>query len=334
MTPRREYTEADAFDAGQFVPMDGTRDEWVRALAAGRDAGLSDEELIDFSSRAPNYGGEKATRAALRSIKPGAVKAGTWFYLARQAGWTPRKDGEPLRAVRPAPAQAPRPVEPVRPVHESLSDYGRRIWSESRPLAGTIGAAYLLARCCVIPPADGDLRFHPALPYPKLGDTPEERAAQPDLTGPALVALVTDIVTGEPIGLHRTWICANGTKANTPGPARLTLGGHRKQGGCIRLWPDEAVTTGLGIGEGIETVLSLAHAFRPGWSLIDAGNLGVFPVLPGIEALTIAQDNDHAGRAAASDCAVRWSAAGCTVALVSAAHDGADLNDITMKDAA
>jgi hypothetical protein len=334
MTPRREYTAADAFDAGPFVPMDGTRDDWVRALAAGRDAGLSDDELIGLSACAPNYGGERATRAALRSIKPGAVKAGTWFFLARQAGWKPRKDGEPPRVARPAPAPAARPVEPERRTHATLSDHGRRIWPESRPLAGTIGAEYLLARRCVIPPADGDLRFHPALQYPKLGATPEERAAQPDYCGPALVALVTDVVSGEPIGLHRTWICEDGTKANTPGPARLLLGGHRKAGGVIRLWPDEAVTTGLGIGEGIESCLSLAHAFRPAWSLIDAGNLRTLPVLPGIEALVIAQDNDPAGRAAAADCAVRWSAAGCTVALVSAAHDGADLNDITTKDAA
>ncbi|WP_310460683.1 toprim domain-containing protein [Sphaerotilus sp.] len=328
MTPRREYTAADAFDAGQFVPMDGTRDDWVRALAAGRDAGLTDDELIGLSACAPNYGGERATRAALRSIKPGAVKAGTWFFLARQAGWKPRKDGEPPRAARPAPV-VPRPVEPVRPTHESLSEYGRRIWSESRPPAGTIGAEYLLARRCVIPPADGDLRFHPALPYPKLGDTPEERAAQPDYCGPALVALVTDIVTGEPIGLHRTWICADGTKpVNLPGPARLTLGGHRKQGGCIRLWPDEAVTTGLGIGEGIESCLSLAHGFAPVWSLIDAGNLKALPVLPGIEALVIAADHDPAGIAAAQECATRWAAAGCRVSLLMAPAVGADLNDV------
>ncbi len=329
MTPRREYTAVDAFDAGQFVPMDGTRDEWVRALAAGRDAGLSDEELIGLSACAPNFGGEKATRAALRSIKPGAVKAGTWFFLARQAGWTPRKDGEPPRAARPMPAPAPRAVEPVRPVHEGLSDYGRRVWSDSRPLAGTIGADYLLARRCVIPPADGDLRFHPALPYPKLGDTPEERAAQPDYCGPALIALVTDIVTGEPIGLHRTWICADGAKpANLPGPARLTLGGHRKQGGCIRLWPDEAVATGLGIGEGIESCLSLAHGFTPVWSLIDAGNLKAMPALPGIESLVIAADHDPAGIAAAQECATRWAAAGCRASLLMAPTVGADLNDV------
>lgn len=317
MTPRREYTAADAFDAGQFVPMDGARDEWVRALAAGRDAGLTDEELIGLSACAPNYGGERATRAALRSIKPGAVKAGTWFFLARQAGWSPRKDGEPPRAARPAPAPAARPVDPVRPVHEGLSDYGRRVWSDARPLAGTVGAAYLLARRCVVPPADGDLRFHPARKHP-----------HGDYIGPALVALVTDAVTGEPISLHTTFICADGTKpANLPGPARLLLGGHRKAGGCVRLWPDEAVTTGLGIGEGIETCLSLAHAYRPAWSLIDAGNLGAFPVLAGVECLTIARDNDPAGRAAAAECGARWVDAGRTVAIVYSSTEGADLND-------
>ena len=332
---RREYTAADAFDAGQFVPMDGDRASWVRALAAGRAAGLTDEELIGLSACAPNFGGERATRAALRSIKSGGVQAGTWFFLARQAGWKPRRDGEPLRTARPPAPPAPRPAEPEPRQHETLSDFGRRIFADARPLAGTIGAQYLKARRCVVPPADGDLRFVAALPYPRLGATAEERAAQPDYCGPALVGLVTDVVTGEPIGLHRTWITAGGVKANTPGPARLTLGGHRKQGGCIRLWPDEAVTTGLGVGEGIETCLSLAHAFRPAWSLIDAGNLGAFPVLAGIESLVIAQDNDPAGRAAAADCAARWAAAGCTAAIVSAAADGADLNDeLTTPEAA
>ena len=214
MTPRREYTVADAIDAGQFVPMDCTHDEWVRALAAGRAAGLPDEELIGLSARAPNYGGEKATRATLRSIKPGAVKAGTWFFLARQAGWKPRKDGEPPRAARPAPASAPRAVEPVQRQHDTLSDHGRKLWSESRPLVGTIGAAYLLARRCVVPPADGDLRFHPARKHP-----------HGDYIGPALVALVTDIVTGEPISLHTTFICADGTKPAAPllKKTRITL---------------------------------------------------------------------------------------------------------------
>ena len=315
------YSITDARDAAPFVPMDGTRDEWVRALAAGRAAGLTDDELIELSSLAPNYGGERATRSTLRSLRGAGVGAGTWFYLARLNGWKPAAAGE-SRPARPAPVARAVESEPEQHQHETLSPYGRRLWALSQPLAGTVGAAYLLARGCVLPPADGDLRFLPAHKHP-LGD----------YTGPALVALVTDILTGEPISLHFTWVCPDGTKANTPGPARLLLGGHRKAGGCIRLWPDEAVTTGLGVGEGIESCLSLAHAIAPVWSLIDAGNLSALPVLPGIEALTIAQDNDNAGRRAAQTVADRYTAAGCAVAIVASGADGEDLNDI-IKDAA
>ena len=316
------YTEADARDAAPFVPMDGTRDEWVRALAAGRAAGLTDDELIELSSLAPNYDGERATRSTLRSLRGAGVGAGTWFYLARLNGWKPAAAGE-VRPARPAPVLRAVEPEPERHQHEVLSPYGRRIWASSLPLAGTVGAAYLLARGCVLPPADGHLRFLPAHKHP-LGE----------YVGPALVALVTDTETREPISLHQTWIRPDGTKPDDlPGPARLLLGGHRKAGGCIRLWPDEAVTTGLGVGEGIESCLSLAHAITPVWSLIDAGNLSALPVLPGIEALTVAQDNDPAGRRAAQTVAERWAAAGAEVAIVAAADDGADLNDVTNKEA-
>lgn len=316
------YTEADARDAAAFVPMDGTRDEWVRALAAGRAAGLSDDELIALSSLAPNYGGERATRATLRSLRGAGVGAGTWFYLAKLNGWRPAAVGEP-RPARPVPAPRVVVTEPEPFQHETLSPYGLRLWASSLLPAGTIGAQYLAARGCVLPPADGDLRFLPAHKHP-LGD----------YTGPALLALVTDTETREPISLHFTWVCPDGTKANTPGPARLLLGGHRKAGGCIRLWPDEAVTTGLGVGEGIESCLSLAHAVTPVWSLIDAGNLAALPVLAGIEALTVSQDNDTSGRRAAQTVAERWAAAGAEVAIVAAADDGADLNDVTNKEAA
>lgn len=322
---RREYTAADAFDALQHCDPGTDRHQWVRVMAAAKDAGLSFEDVLTWSASAPNFTSERDVLTAWRGIRTdGGIKAGTLYHEARARGWKPRQAGDDQRPVHRAPAPAHRPVEPVHHQYETLSDHGRKLWSESRPLVGTIGAAYLLARRCVVPPADGDLRFHPARRHP-LGD----------YIGPALLALVTDAVTGEPLSLHTTFIFADGTKpAALPGPARLLLGGHRKAGGVIRLWPDEAVTMGLGVGEGVETCLSLAHAFRPVWSLIDAGNLRAFPVLAGVESLVIAQDNDPAGRAAAAECAARWVAAGCTVSIVSAAQDGADLNDITKKDAA
>ncbi|MFM0644531.1 toprim domain-containing protein, partial [Paraburkholderia bryophila] len=114
-------------------------------------------------------------------------------------------------------------------------------------------------------------------------------------------------------------------------PPRLLLGGHRKQGGVIRLWPSEAVTVGLGIAEGIETALSLAWAYVPVWACIDAGNLKALPRLPGIESLVIGADNDPAGMDAAHACAQRWAADRSEVYMTRQEQN--DLNDV-LKEAA
>lgn len=143
------------------------------------------------------------------------------------------------------------------------------------------------------------------------------------------MALVTDARDQERrLTLHRTWINAdgNGRKACVQ-PARLLLAGHAKAGGVIRLWPDCEVTRGLGVAEGIETALTLARGFTPVWSMIDAGNLAAFPVLRGIESLTVAVDHDPAGVKAFHTVAERWHGAGREARKVIAPHPGDDLND-------
>ncbi|MES2099053.1 MAG: toprim domain-containing protein [Pseudomonadota bacterium] len=215
-----------------------------------------------------------------------------------------------------APARAVAPLK-----RERLSEVGIALFDACVGLSGTEGESYLTARGCALPPADGDLRLHPALRH------------HSGYVGPALVALVTDAVTRKPMSLHRTWIKANGEKADIE-PARMLLGGHRKAGGVIRLWPDDAVTYGLGVGEGIETALTLARVLKPVWSLIDAGNLATFPVLPGVEVLTIAADHDDAGIKAAEGCATRWVRAGADVRIVRPPKRGQDLNDFVRAAAA
>jgi hypothetical protein len=145
------------------------------------------------------------------------------------------------------------------------------------------------------------------------------------------VGLITDAVTREPLSLHRTWVQADGRKAEVD-PPRLLLARHRKQNGVIRLWPDECVSIGLGVAEGIESALSLAWAFVPVWACIDAGNLAALHVLDGIEHLTIAADNDPAGQAAAQTCAARWAAAGRTVTVTVQRQN--DINDLVQGVAA
>ena len=118
---------------------------------------------------------------------------------------------------------------------------------------------------------------------------------------------MTDPVSGEPIGVHRTFLNDDGTKRE-----RKMLG----RAGVVRLSPDEDVTLGLGITEGIEDGLAiLASGWSPIWAALSCGGIERFPVLSGIEALTIFHDRDEAGIRAAEICAERWTAAGKEVFL-------------------
>ena len=211
--------------------------------------------------------------------------------------------------IPPRPRQAPPQAAERR---RGLSDYWRHLWEATMPVSGA-GLDYLRARVCQVPPADGDLRYLPKLRHFS------------GYSGPVLVALITDTLTGEPLSLHRTWIRPDGKKADVS-PPRMLLKDHPIAGGVIRLWPDEVVTSGLGIAEGIETALSLAHGFAPVWACIDAGHLAKFPVLNGIQDLIIAADNDPRGREAADACAARW-ADHAAVRVIHAETDGADPND-------
>lgn len=208
--------------------------------------------------------------------------------------------------------ERPKPIPGPAPERQPVPDMVRDLWRQQQPLAGSIGADYLRARGCASPPVDGHLALHPALRHPT------------GYIGPALLARITDAVTREPMGLHRTWITATG-KADVR-PAKMTLG--PKQGGVIRLWPDDMVTGGLAVAEGIETSLSIARTFTPVWCLIDAGNLAAFPVLAGIECLVIGADHDPAGIKAAHACADRWARAGRDVRVILPDVAGADWNDM------
>jgi|SRR6516162_2726816 hypothetical protein len=107
------------------------------------------------------------------------------------------------------------------------------------------------------------------------------------------------------------------------------------------VWPDECVEQGLVLGEGIETVLAAATRIerfgtllQPAWATGDCGHMRDFPVLPGIEALTLLVDHDcnHAGQNAAAECAARWRAAGCEVIRLTPRRNG-DFNDIVRREA-
>jgi hypothetical protein len=149
---------------------------------------------------------------------------------------------------------------------------------------------------------------------------------------PALVSRVSAALDyRQSLSLHVTFLSPDGGGKAPVERAKLLWPLLPVAGGVIRLWPDDCVTLGLGVGEGIETSLSLALGFAPVWSLIDAANLAAFPALEGIEALTIAVDHDPAGIAAAEVCASRWLCAGREVTAIKSELPGTDVNDITQK---
>jgi putative DNA primase/helicase len=193
---------------------------------------------------------------------------------------------------------------------------GRRLWGEASPAPGSPVEAYLAARGLALPDAEDVLRFHPR--------AWRNKARGPH--GPAMLALMTDPGSAELVGVHVTYLRPDGT-AKAEGPSsKIMLGGS----GVVRLVPDEEVTLGLGLAEGIETTLAVMQGFgwRPVWAATCAAVMARFPVLPGVEALTLFADADDrgAGLWAALDCAARWEAEG-REARVIAAPAGADFHD-------
>lgn len=251
---------------------------------AVRIGGPKKGTFADFSSDAK--GDALALICHLQGCTPGEAIRWARAWL----GDAPRPN--PTRA-RPSPPAAPEsPPEPPRTL-----ELARNLWRESMPARGTLAEAYLHARGLALE-AGAPIRFHPR--------AWRNRDCGPP--GPAMVALMTSPETGEAIGAHVTYLRADGSGKAEGGRAKIMLG----QAGIIRLSPDDTVTSGLGLAEGIETGLAIMQSFgwRPVWSAASAGGIGRFPVLRGIEALTIFADQDSAGIEAARACALRWKEAG------------------------
>ena len=70
------------------------------------------------------------------------------------------------------------------------------------------------------------------------------------------------------------------------------------------------------------------YGASPVWACLNNAGVASFPVLPGIEVLWIAVDNDPAGIEAAETCCRRWQRAGREVILIKARLAQADLNDL------
>jgi hypothetical protein len=247
-----------------------------------------------------------------RSLKV-KFKADGTFTVTSFAGddWRTCKDfiREKLGLAKDWHREAANDDTPVIRLSERDDDESSRIrsalkrWETSGPIAGTLAETYLASR---------------GLAY--QGDAICFRA-----NDRSLVALITDAVSNEPCGVHVTYLDREGHKTG-----RKMYG--RAKGAVVRLSADTDVHYGLGVGEGIETCL--ATSFKPIWACLSAGTLAAFPVLDGIDALTVFADNDASGTglAAGKACAERWHAQSREVFLTIPTETGVDF--ATQKEVA
>lgn len=246
------------------------------------------------------------------------VAASQQLDPARAIAWARRRLGidEGEARVRPVVRRAATP--PDNP------DRWRKPWQAAVPIAGTLAETYLAGRgLAFVDPLGDVLRFNPRRVRLAPGTTDQfERH-------PALLALLRDVLTGKPRGLHSIFLLpdgsdrirdAKGKKSDGPvGGAAIMLGKvENPTTGELTICGFEDVSYGLTICEGPETAIAVEMSGQsPVWALCGAGNLAGFPMLRGIEALTIAADTGAAGQTAAREVAARWRAAGRETRIVS-----------------
>jgi putative DNA primase/helicase len=231
-----------------------------------------------------------------------------------------------------------RPIasKPARPAHVSPTqddEFRQRIVAsilrEIIPLKGTPGEAYLRDARKIDTAGIGDvieradaIGWHPSVLFREGGHRYDGRRLG------AIIAVMTDAITAKPTGgISRTYVHEGEkvTKARGLGPA-----------GVVRLSPDEDVLGGLHIAEGLETALAaMSIGFRPMWSVGSTAIMSKFPVVSGIEAITVLADNDAngAGEAAARELQARWEAAEREVRVWKPKSRG-DLNDLLIQGGA
>lgn len=210
-------------------------------------------------------------------------------------GITPDYQAKPLQ-VTPSPA---------RPAN---TPGAKAVWQSSVPIIGTPALDYLVSRgldadTCI---NAGSLAYAARCPF-KGGRVP------------AMVAAMTGAEVGKFAGIHRTRL--NPKDKAMLGPSK---------GAVVRLSRDDEVTDGLHICEGIETGLRmLSVGIGPVWACLSAGGIAAFPVLSGIETLTIVADNDQngTGQDAARECGRRWRQAGREVRALTPPQTGTDFLD-------
>ena len=266
-----------------------------------------------------------ADREPSLSIRDG-VDGEPVFHCFAGCDWRDIKDALRARGLLPErdPGHAPqrrhyrKPKAPkprlVDADQQQRIDFARQKWHEAVPLTDSPADVYLRERG-LEPGPDGwppSLRYHPALKHSYTG-----------LLLPSLVAAITIWPGRNVVGVHRTFLRADGKgKAPVTSP-KMMIG--RCGSGAVRLAPAEPE---LVLAEGVETGLSVQQATnKPVWVTLSTSGLRSVILPPEVETVIIAADADEPGEEAAQKAAKRFLAEGRTV-KIARPPKGMDFNDL------
>jgi hypothetical protein len=225
---------------------------------------------------------------------------GAWDADARRPTRFSRKPDRPLPAEPDCDA--------IKRTEAALA-----LWRGAQSAEGTPVETYLRSRGLMMP-IPPPIRFHAGLRHPS-GDV-----------WPAMVALVTHGVDGNPIGIHRTFLARDGSAKASVDPAKMMLGPCRA--GAVRL---ASAGDALMVGEGIETCLAATQASgRSAWAALSTSGLRSLDLPSDVCDVIVLADSDEPGEAAAQHCARRWRREGRRV-RIARPPQGMDFNDLLLR---
>ena len=208
--------------------------------------------------------------------------------------------------------------------YDSQISYISKILSECINPKGTLVEKYLLHRCivCKLPIS---IYYHPCLYH-----------ALTKKNYPAMVSVIIKY-PAQVIGIHRTYLSHDGTKADIE-PNKMILGGMNGGGVHLNDYSDRSSidTSHIIIAEGIETGLSLYQATgKYVIASLSASNMAnvVLPSVEEVNSVTIAVDNDEAGRRAGTNTATKLLNLGYSNVRITKSHidDMNDFNDLLRR---
>jgi hypothetical protein len=134
---------------------------------------------------------------------------------------------------------------------------------------------------------------------------------------------VTRGTDGHPLGVHRTFLAADGSGKAEISPQKMMLGPCRA--GVVRLGKAE---DSVMMGEGIETCLAAMQATgRPAWAALSTSGMAKVDLPDELVDIIILADGDAPGEAAAVRCAQRLQKSGRRI-RIARPPTGMDFNDL------